>query len=170
MMLNKRTATHVWETPGGEIRVPVFMYEPRQAIVAQTPAGDVDDPFFDIANGAGFELVLNSEYDSIVESAPIVPASKSWLDLRSETHARLFLLMPALEKKAVVLKLMEAVSHEVGVASYHDKRYRDLIAEKRQVLVLMGMGLDIDPNTGEANLRSARDRGSLVAAYVKANV
>lgn len=171
--LNIRSATQIWESADRTVAVPVFIFELRQAPAWPTPTGDVITTWGAVAEGAGFGLVLDPAPGAIAQSVPRVSEQSAWVDLRYSTSLTLFMAMPTTQDNgAVFTKLNAAGKHQIGSVTDHDRKFRSLVAQNHQVLVLFGMDLDIDAsageNSGDADIGNAVNRGNLYGGWLRA--
>lgn len=138
----------------GDREVPTFVFEILGVPSMAVDGGDRVNMFMPTLFEAGFELTVADDLISIIKSAPHVHSPGVGFDLTKADEGVFHVAAGPL------------VTAPIGEA-YGDP-FRRAARASGSVLVLAGIGLNVDLSTGRYELTPAARAGMLAAAYVPA--
>lgn len=153
--------TITFRTAHGDRPIPLFLFEVLNAPVFVEGSNTVNG-FMPALFAAGFRLTTSSDLGEIVQTAPKLIDSKVWFDLRTTDRGALYMQTGD--------EIFNAVEAPIGHADEVDRPFRTAASGGKVVLVIAGVGLNINPATGSYALATAAAAGNLSSAFVPALV
>ncbi|MBD8519041.1 hypothetical protein [Plantibacter sp. CFBP 8804] len=165
MFVSVMDNNHAWSTVtyqlpknGEQIQIPVFVIDIFNAPVLLSGSDSVNLLMPELLT-TGFALMGSPDLAEIIDSAPNVHERSAWWDLTAADKGIL--------RVSVNGAIFEWARAKIGSTDKAvDVPFRKAAGQYGRILVIAGVGLQINPNTGAYDLKQAARDGMLTAGYV----